>query len=532
MPLLCPFQPVLLRPRDSRPGGKILRPSPHGDYEATMTIAIYGLLVVLLIGFFVVVWKASPNWRWYNIVAACVTMLLAVAFIFPTAGVLKSRAAWHKLKNELAVRAAAVKAEYRIIKYGDLENPEAGEGIVSLNQRLSKLGIEAGRRWRNLSLKSANQQIVLASQQQAVPVVADAPPPVPVEGEDGADPAAAAAAPPELLPLVPEGLVVYGFAETPNEQQILIPTFYLGEFRVDSSTPSQVTMTPTGPLEQNQLQAINGRQATSWTLYELLPLDGHSPFIAEGSSSSDDNFFGRIDEDLVKKLLENKVSPETLQSYLRDGERANEQDPPNSRWTKIEFLKNYAVDVDSPDSRGALESGFFDGTGRSVDARLQHGEDGQVRFKKGDQIVLKEEAADQLIGDGTAKLVFEYYLRPLNDYRYILRRIRLRLTELADRSKELQIEKGVLEKSIAETSGMLVTNQDIKNKLEQDLAQFTVEKNAITEYSQGIRQRREKVRADMIRLHQQNLQLEQKLERMHRAIEQRDMVPVSTRVPR
>ncbi len=46
------------------------------------------------------------------------------------------------------------------------------------------------------------------------------------------------------------------------------------------------------------------------------------------AASSDENFFGRIDNDLVTKLLENKVTPETLESYLRDGERANEQDPP------------------------------------------------------------------------------------------------------------------------------------------------------------------------------------------------------------
>ena len=159
--------------------------------------------------------------------------------------------------------------------------------------------------------------------------------PVEVEGEE------AAAEPEAPLPLVPEGLVVYGFAETPNEQQTLIPTFYLGEFRVDSSTPNQVTMTPTGPLEQQQLQAINGRQAVSWSLYELLPLDGHSPFIAEGSVSSDENFFGRIDEDLVNKLFANKVTAETLQSYLRDGERATRARSSASRWTKIEFLKNF-----------------------------------------------------------------------------------------------------------------------------------------------------------------------------------------------
>ncbi len=66
-----------------------------------MKFALLGLLVVLLIGFFVVVWKAAREWRWYNIVAVCITLLLAVLFLFPTAGVLRSRAAWHQVKERL-----------------------------------------------------------------------------------------------------------------------------------------------------------------------------------------------------------------------------------------------------------------------------------------------------------------------------------------------------------------------------------------------------------------------------------------------
>ena len=69
-----------------------------------MNLVFGGLLGVILIGFFVVVWKASPNWRWYNIVAVCITMILSVLFIFPTAGVLKSRSSWHQLKEKLEGR--------------------------------------------------------------------------------------------------------------------------------------------------------------------------------------------------------------------------------------------------------------------------------------------------------------------------------------------------------------------------------------------------------------------------------------------
>ena len=212
---------------------------------------------------------------------------------------------------------------------------------------------------------------------------------------------------------------------------------------------------------------------------------------------------------------------ETLQEYLRDGNRATQDDPPISRWTKIEFIKDHKIEVDSPEQRGALDGGFFDGNGRAVDGRLQRGEDGQVPFKKGAQILVKEEAADQLIDEGVARLVDRYYLRPLNDYRFVLRRIRLRLAELANRTTELEFEKKVLEEAIEKTEGMLVVNQDIKLKLEQDLDQFRAEKRAIQDYTENLAERVKKMREDMIRLHQENLALEQKLEESHLAIERR-----------
>ncbi|MGB7325052.1 MAG: hypothetical protein WBD31_09280 [Rubripirellula sp.] len=483
-----------------------------------MKFVILGLLVVLLIGFFVMVWKAASGWRWFQIVPVCVTMLLAVLFLFPTAGVLKSRAAWHQVHEKLEKQAALVEAEHRLISRGDPTDPSAGEGVRRLSQRLSKLGIEAGRRWRNLQMKNvADNQITLVQPR----------PDTAVEGIPGEEPAAPAA---DQAPLIPVNLVVYGFGETPNaELQTLIPTFYLGEFRVTASTPNQITVTPTGPLEPAQLQAISSGKARSWSIYELLPLDGHSPFIAEGSVGSEDNYLGRVDDELVKSLIGNSVSPETLKNYLRDGTRATQDDPPLSRWTKVEFIKNHSIEVDSPDQRGALEGGFFDGTGRAVDGRLQRGDGGAVKFKKGDIILVKEDAADVLIDDGAAKLIDRYYLRPLNDYRFILRHIRLRLAELENRKSELTTAQAVLTEAIDKSNGMLVSNQDIKVKLEQDLKQFEIEASAINDYMAELKTTVEAMQKDMSRLHRQNLELEQQLDRIHRSVDQNVNVLTTTR---
>ncbi len=434
-----------------------------------MNFVIIGLLVVLFFAFLFVVWKTAKDWRWYNIVAVVLTMLLAMIFIFPTAGALKSRAAWHKIKETLDVRAEQALADQKTLKYGD---PSGAPGVLDLAQQLAKAGIEAGRRWRGLRMANNNVQSIQLNQ----PPQAALPPGV-------AAPAAA------------------------------------GEFRVAASTPTGVTLTPTGPLEPAQQQRISGGQASSWSLYELLPLDAHEPFVAEGSSTSDDNLFGRIDEDLVRGLLGDNVRDAALQKYLRDGSRSTPDDPPLSRWVKIEFTKNYTLDVDSPQKSGALEGGFFDGNGRAVDSRLQRGDDGNVKFKAGDRVVVKEEAAKQLEDvEGVARLVDTYYLRPLNDYRFVLRRIRLRLTELSIRTKELNYEHEVLSAALAATVAMLTSNQQEKLKLEQDLAQTQAEAKAIREHHQQLVDDIKKTRERLVALYQDNQKREQQLRSAHGSI--------------
>jgi hypothetical protein len=466
-----------------------------------MKFAILGVLLLIFIGFAVAVWKAAQSWRWYHITAAVITMLLAIAFIFPTAVVLKSRSNWHEVKERLEQQAESVQAENTLIKYGDQSDATAGEGLLELTQRLAKLGREAGRRWRGLRMQNATAQAISLRVPQNVDPV--------IPGEDGAD--AEADAPPAL----PQAnLVVYGFAESRYQEQV-VPAFYLGEFKVSASAGNQVTLEPTGPLEPAQIQRISGGGAANWSLYEMLPLDGHEPFIAEGSVADDDNVFGRVDDALLKQLLGNKIRPETLQEYLRDGSRSNPDDVLLSRWVKIEFTKNHKIDVDSPTQQGALEGGFFDESGRAVDSRLQRGEDGNTLFRTEQQIIVKEEAAKQLIDvDGVARLVDTYYLRPLNDYRFVLRRLRLRINEAATRKIELEFENKVLDGATNATNSMLTTNQDLKLKLEQDYDQVNVEVKAVQEYRDQLAERTKQLREDSKRMYEENLRLHKEIKRL------------------
>ena len=470
-----------------------------------MKFAILAVLVIVVIAFLVFLWKAAKNWRWYNLLASFITLSLAVAFIFPTAGVLKSRMKWHKYKEDLEKKVETVEREHRLLKYGDASGSASGEGVLQKSQRLSKLAREAGRRWRDMSLQNANpqnQNVVLRAQAPGAGAAAPGTTP------DPNAPAPPAASMPE------QDLVVHGFGEGPVNGQVL-PVFYLGEYRVIASGNNQITLAPTGQLEAQQLQRLSGFR--SWSVYEMLPLDGHTQFIAPGSEPQDDNVHGRIDQDLVKRLLQGKVRPETLEKYTRDGGRSENDDPVLSKWVKVVFEGKHSFNVDSK-TKGALTDKFFDNSGRSLDGRLQRGEGKEsVLFNKDDEIVIKEEAFKELDDANVARKIDTYYVRPLNDYRFVLRKLRLRLIESTLRAKELAAEKVVLDAAVAATSGMQTSNQTDKLKLEQDLDQLQVEVKALREYYASVKSEVKKNRKRMLDLYNSNIQLEQEIKRQQSA---------------
>lgn len=471
-------------------------------------IILASVLFLLLVGFAVVVWKAASNWRWFNIVAVVLTMLLALVFLFPTAGVLRSRSAWHEVLESLELRLAEVKAETVDITLGEAVGAEASRsgGLIDLQSDLSSLAIEAGRRWRNLQLKGANLQ-------GDVSISLGPPPANNLAGE----PAAPAA---NAQPLVPAETLVYGFSEkADDDNQMMVPDYYLGEFIVQASDPNQVTLVPTGTLEQYQLDWINDGRANSWLLCELLPPDGHVPFIKPFSQADDKNCLGAVDEELVRELLVD-ASDATRLAYLEDGRAAKPDDPPATKWVELQFTQNHRIEVDSPDERTLEDGGFFDGNGRALDAALQHGVDnGFISLKKGEKLLLKSEGAAELIDQGVAEELGSFFLRPLNDYGFVLRRIRLNLMSLADKKAELTAEELLLKEAISKTDQLLVANQEVKLKLEQDLTQFRVEKQSINEYKGKITEEAQAMVAELNRLEQENAELEQQIEQKHIKIE-------------
>ncbi len=136
-------------------------------------------------------------------------------------------------------------------------------------------------------------------------------------------------------------------------------------------------------------------------------------------------------------------------------------------------------------------------------------------------MLLKEDAAKELLDDETVKLIDRYFIRELNDYRYVLHRIRLQLAEDAIRKQEMETEHTVLKEMETKTIGMTAKNQDAKLKLEQDLGQIQIERQSIEKYATEVAKKLKAMRDRTSALHRKNQELEMKLQRYHREIENR-----------
>ncbi|WP_153556050.1 coiled-coil domain-containing protein [Roseimaritima sediminicola] len=487
-----------------------------------MNIVLLVLLVLYVIGFFVLLWKSAAVWRWYHITMAALILILGIVFLAPLAGVLKARTAWNRMFETVEGQLETEKAKFQRL------NEEEG-GVNDLQLQLQNLSLESGRVWRRMQMQNVSPQGVTLRQM-----------PQPAAGLDpmGAPPAAAAdpnagdAADPNVELIAPTS-IVYGFAEQDmqfDQGNWSVPVAYLGEFKVVSSTNNQVVVQNLNPPTDKQRQLIESGRAARWSLYEVLPLDGHEPFIAEGSQPDQGNMFGRVDTELVQRLLGNRVSPETLDAYLRDGQRAAEgaaivadeddgggagaRNEQLSLWSKIQFTQAYSETVDSTEQREAKVGGFFE-MGYAVDSRLKRVEGPEVTFQSGDEVYVPADVATRLRDEGVATILDNYTVRELNDYRFVLRRTDLRIDEVQDLIAELTKQKELLEETMAMTDAMNQKFQIEKAELEADSEQILTERGAIKTYTDKLEQEIASTKQQLTSLYRSNLDLTNQLQQIH-----------------
>ncbi len=383
-------------------------------------ILILLLLLVSLIVFIYVLVVTARGWGWLHSILLSLLFIECWVMIAFSAGVQYRRVSATQQADKNRKAAETALAETQKLLWGGF-NTDALDAVVPVQGKLRRLTADRGRVWRQLNFL---QQADGAYQLELSVVDAGAAADAAADDVLAEVPAAAAAAPALSSESLPVNTVAYAFAEQLNEAGQAIPAFYLGEFVVKQSQAGQVTLAPTLELYPEQQQRIASGGASSWTLYELLPLDSHDTYVVADSQPSEGAAFGTMEEETIRGIFANvssdgKRQEQLIDTYLRDGQQAGENDPIEDVWVQVNVLKETDFDVDSEEVADATERGYFDSSGRSIDSRLKRGDDGVVKLTpdmKGKTIILREEIATPLINSGHLELIRRVYIRPLIDY--------------------------------------------------------------------------------------------------------------------
>lgn len=433
------------------------------------------ILLVLLVSVIVSIYLIVVTARTWGILH---TLLLSVLFIecwvflVMSAGVYGSRVRLTKRVAEQRARAEQAEARTQQLMWGTFDADNLNlEAVVPTRGELRRITNDRGRVWRKVNLVQTDNgsfQLELATNQ-------------PVADDLSADPAAAQPATPSSESL-PVDLVVYAFAEEMSEDGSPIPSFYLGEYKVTQSQDGAVTLEPTLELSPVQQTRIQNGGATSWSLYELLPVDSHTAFAAAGSGSTDEAIFGRMDEAEIAELFasvptENGRQQRLIQSYLHDGQPADNNDPPESVWVQLNMTNSEDIDVDSSQDANAEKQSFFDDFGRAIDVRLKRGGEDETAVVKLDpnvkeRIVMKANAAQSLISKGVAELAQRFYVRELVDYQQAFNLHANRMKELEEQIKIYQRETAMLQRANQQGQTVIADEQVQFGKLNTDLENY------------------------------------------------------------
>ena len=221
----------------------------------------------------------------WNKVLVGLISVASLVFFYMAARALQTETAWSKKASDLEKSVKQFNDE----NYDLFEGTGAQPGIRQLRVDLYKLLLDRRRMWSecDATVKTAVKEGM-------------------AEITVGVNSTDAKGQP------IPHGIanntVLYAFEQANGKKK----GQYLGEFKVASAADKQLNLVPTyrlSPREINKLDKAKGK----WTLYEIMPRDGHDVF----ASLSDAD----------KKDLLPGVPAESVREYLKDGKPAEKDDP-------------------------------------------------------------------------------------------------------------------------------------------------------------------------------------------------------------
>ncbi len=487
-----------------------------------LTGILFLVVVVLCLSLFIfALVKAFSGWGVLYTVVLVFTFLSCLTFLFASAGVASRRIAWVRVHDKLKAQVEKLEEEARMLKFGDINRPTSDlSSMVALANEVSRLTVERGQIWKGATLSEFKRdgiRLTLAGRP------ADAPAPAAVPG---------APPPPEVNGDLPVENLVYAYSEAPGDDGKILPREYLGEYKVAESQGGKALLVPIIPLTDTQAEAA--QNSPNWTLFKILPVDSHTAFAEPNSKRTNEAEFGRMDAkviaDLLKipvELLEKDASQlsseearqaKLLRSYVEDGSRARENELPENVWYRIEFLTEFSDTVDSEEKRTASDGGYFDTSGRTVDARLRRPEKQEkVTFKKGQQVLFFRAYAEQLISQGIAKLIEPIFVRPINDYSIAFGETRNRTARAIQDAEAIARDISQVQATNTVAQEQVVFRQNERQMLDKDKAQYDKELTVITSEAERLAAAVQQTKAELSRIYRANQEQYERLVKSQQA---------------
>lgn len=514
---------------------------------------IYYVIGGLLFVFFCfLTYKFVATWRVWHILTMFFLFLAVVAMCVMVALSYRTHHTWRTQAFALGQQLVKEVSSNEEVRYGNpIELVQSNPSIRSVNADEQRALMNRGRVWRGcMPAQAADDDTVTVSTPAppaaAAAASAAAPAPAAAPAAPGAAaPAPAAPAPKPAVaaePAIQQNMILQVFVEedaAPEDKLppgSKLPKYYVGEFTVTAVTENSAALRPTRPLDAISKQTMR-QPGKSWVLYETMPVDSHRAFAADQKKSPDltrnadeEPVFGKMEAERMKLLLVEPKQPspvtadqfkKTVDSYLRDGKRATQDDPPQNTWLKVRFTQPYKEDVDTVgESVGAVTSSqtFYD-RGRAEIALLRRGK--PVEFNKGDVGVFPQEDGKRLIGQKVCELIEPVYVRELNDYEFGLRNLALLTAQLEKNQTQLLRDKAEVDRANQLALEEIKAREDERGKLNTDVEKTRLEQKRMTDYVATLEERSAKMREELSNLYRINSELVDQLATLDREMTER-----------
>jgi len=410
------------------------------DLSTSIQIVL-ALLTVLLIVALVFSWK---NWRAHTIALVALNFIAAAVFGYLATRTLRTHAVFTKATEKARAakeygyldyleRIAKTEKEIQGLRNGQEDDGKRLAGIVEVQEELGFLLKHRGRAW----IKCNATTDKIGSRNITVTI-------------------------PDAHGITKDSLL-YVFRDTEDENKQKRPEdrdlgTYIGEFRVKSVAGAKIEL----ELGHQPLSSDSRNlQATSVSVYEVMPVDNHDWYAADEALRT--MFAKRLEAD-------SKLKDKVLAEFERDGKEAKADDPAESIWVPVVFKAEYTAPA-VPNAKG---------------------KEAELKFAIGDKAWLPKLAfgntikgADDLIKDGVAEAdpaLKPIYRRVLNDYASRFDDVRRQMVELYAIQEQTNRQIAALERDIATVTKMNAEVTDEKAKLTADVTHLTAELNAIQTY--------------------------------------------------